>query len=165
MQVAKPVARLDPQRLDQRRSGRLIGLERLTLPAAAVEREHQQTVEALSARGLADERFQLTDDLGVPAAMRQVGVDPLLHRRHPQLFEPRDLGLGEPLVGQVGERRAAPDRQRLAQGRRRARRLLPRGLREQALEARCVELRRRDLEQVAGRASEQTVVSELLAQP
>ena len=68
-----------------------------------------------------DERLELGDELGV-APEREVGLDPLLERDGAELLEPRDLGLGERLVEEVGERRAAPERERLAQralGRRR----------------------------------------------
>ncbi len=41
----------------------------------------------------------------------EVGVDPLLERGEAQLVEPPDLALRESLVGEVGERRPAPERQ------------------------------------------------------
>ena len=48
-------------------------------------------------------------------AERELGVDPLLERREPELLEPLDGRLGERLVGEVGERRPAPELERLAQ--------------------------------------------------
>ena len=53
------------------------------------------------------------------AAERQVGLDALLQRGEPQLLEPRGLGLREGLVGEVRERRPAPQRERLAEQRAR----------------------------------------------
>ena len=71
-----------------------------------------------------DERVELADHLAM-AAGREVGVDRQLGRAQPQLLEAADLGGGERLVGDVGERLAAPQRERLARAR----------LLEQALEA------------------------------
>ena len=68
-------------------------------------------------RVLGDQRLELADQLGV-AAEREVGLDPLLERRQPQVLEPAALGLGERLVRELGERRPAPERERLAQHRR-----------------------------------------------
>ena len=61
---------------------------------------------------LGDERLELADEL-VVAPEREVRVDPELDRRQPDLLEPGDRRLGEALVGEVGERRAAPQRQRV----------------------------------------------------
>ena len=66
----------------------------------------------------ADQLLELGDDLGVPAE-RQVRVDPLLERVQPLLLEPRDLGAREPVARHVGERRSAPQPERVAQRRRR----------------------------------------------
>ena len=49
------------------------------------------------------------------APEREVGLDPLLERHGAQLLEPSDLGLRERLVEEVGERRPAPERERLAE--------------------------------------------------
>ena len=105
------------------------GMPRAPRPAcpARYSATHQHRAWALTQRMLANERLDLADDLGVPAA-REIGLDPELERAHPQLLEPRDLRLRERLVREVPERRAAPERERLAKqlGRRvrsRARRL------------------------------------------
>ena len=60
----------------------------------------------LTRRGL-----QLADDLP-RAPVREVGLEPVLERRQPQLLETRDLGLRPGLVRELGERRAAPERER-----------------------------------------------------
>jgi hypothetical protein len=70
-------------------------------------------VQVLAQRVLGDERLQLAHQVGVAAA-RQVRVDARLERRPAQLLQPRDLDLRERLEGEVGERRPAPERQRLA---------------------------------------------------
>ena len=113
-------ARLEPE-LVERRPRVAVGLERLGLPARAVEREHQLPAQPLAVRMLGDQRLELADELGV-AAEREVGLDPLLERRQPQLLEPRRLDPRERLVVELGQRRPAPQRERLAQqARRRAR--------------------------------------------
>ena len=61
-----------------------------------------------------DERLELGDELCV-APEREVRLDALLERDGAQLLEPRDLRLRERLVEEVGERGAAPERERLAQ--------------------------------------------------
>ena len=71
---------------------------------------------------LCDEPLELADELGVPAEL-EVGLDPALERGEPQLLQPRDRRLREALVGDVGQRRPAPQSQRLAQERRGLRRL------------------------------------------
>jgi hypothetical protein len=66
---------------------------------------------------LSDQRLQLTDQLGV-GAERKPGLDQLLPRRHAQLVEPGDLALRERLIGEVRQRRPAPQRQRHLKRRR-----------------------------------------------
>ena len=61
-----------------------------------------------------DELLQLADELRV-AAERELGVDPPLDRGEPDLLEPLDRGPRERLVREIGERRAAPEPERLAQ--------------------------------------------------
>ena len=87
------------------------------------------------------------DDVGV-AAERELRVDELLVRRDPQLLQPRDRGLGERLVGEVGERGAAPQGEAALQrgggGRRMAGGELAPAPVEEVLEAARVELLRRE---------------------
>ena len=51
--------RLDPEALDERLPGRAVDLERLGLPAGAVEREHQLAAQPLAQRMLRDEGLEL----------------------------------------------------------------------------------------------------------
>jgi hypothetical protein len=87
--------------------------ERLRLAAAPVQREHPLRVEPLAQRVRGHERVELGDHVGVPAR-GQVGLDGRLGRARPQLLQPADLRSGERLVGDVGQRVAAPQRERLA---------------------------------------------------
>ena len=70
-------ARLHPDLLDQRAARAAIGLERLGLPAAAVQGKHQLAVEVLAKRLLGDGGLQLRDQVRVPAE-RELGLDPCL---------------------------------------------------------------------------------------
>ena len=144
------LARLEPELVGELALRLAVGAERLGLPAGAIEREHQLAAQPLAQRMLGDERVELADQLRVPAR-GEIGVDPLLERRPAQLLEPRDLGLRERLVGEVGERRAAPQRQRPPQRRGGAVGIGALRLADELLEAREVELRPVDLQGVAGR--------------
>ena len=55
-------------------------MERVGLPAAAVEREHQLAAQTLAKRMFGDERLEFRHQL-VMAAERQVGVDAILDHR------------------------------------------------------------------------------------
>ena len=118
-QLAKVLAGLDAQLVHERAPGVLVGLQRLGLAVGPVQREHELTAEALAVGVLGDERLELPHDLGVRAQL-QARLDVQLDRRHAEIGETRDLALGERLVAQVGERRSAPERADLLQGRRRA---------------------------------------------
>ena len=61
-----------------------------------------------------DQCFQLAYELGVPPE-RKVGVDSPLDRGEPQLLDSPDRRLRERLVCEVGERRSAPERERLSE--------------------------------------------------
>ena len=118
VQRLQPRGRLDAQLLVEPAAEAVVGRERLGLPAGAVEREHEQPVRRLAQRVRGDVRLELRDRVGVAAA-RDVGLDALLEAGQPQRFEVRGLDLRERLL-ELGERRAAPQVQRLAQQRRRA---------------------------------------------
>ena len=113
MEAAELGAGLDADRLDEHRARVPVGVQRGGLAAAAVEREHPQAVQALAQRLARHQRVELADHLGV-APGGEVLADRLLDRREPQLLEPADLERRERLGGDVVERRAAPQRERVA---------------------------------------------------
>jgi hypothetical protein len=86
------------------------------LAVAAVEGQHQLRPQTLVVRVLADQRLQLPHHLGM-GAERQLRLDQRLQRGDPQVLEPGDLPLREGLVGELRQRRAAPQRQRLLERR------------------------------------------------
>ena len=111
LQAPQLGARLDTDLVDQDRAGVPVGLERLRLSPAAIQREHASRVQLLAQGVRFDERLELADGLG--AAGRQVRIECELGRVQTQFVEPADLGCGERLVGEVGERLPAPQRKRL----------------------------------------------------
>jgi hypothetical protein len=103
LELAKPLPGLDPELLDERPACVLIRLERVRLPVAAVEREHELAAQALSVRVLADQDLELLHDLRVPRE-RQLRLDQVLQCRDMQVLETSDLGQSERLVGEVRQR-------------------------------------------------------------
>src|SRR5581483_4206083 len=154
LELLQRAARLESELVDEGPSCRPVRLERLRLPARAVEGDHQLAAQPFPERLLRDERLELADEPCM-ATKREIGVDPLLEGGETLVLEAGDLGLREELVGELGERRAPPQRERLAEQARR-----PSGsprcervpsLGRQALEAVEVEFAGIDAQDVAGR--------------
>ena len=114
LKLLQPPARLDPELVDEPASRVLVGLQRLGLAPSGVERVHQLLHEAFPQRVDGDQRFQLDDHVPVAAELH-VGGDPLLQGDEPELLEPPRLALRELLGRELGERRPAPERERLAE--------------------------------------------------
>ena len=151
------MARVDAQLLSQELPGPLVGLQRLGLAPRAIQTQQQLPVQPLLQRVLSDQRLQLGDQLGV-AAEGQVGLDPDLQDGQVPLGEPGALGLGERLVGELRQRPATPQPERLAQpGRCQLRHPAERlgALVGEPLEAGQVQLVGVQLQQVAGLAAGQ----------
>ena len=98
------------------------------------------------------------------APEREVGVDPLLERGQTAFLKALDVAAGELVVGEVGERGPAPQRERLAQLPRRLARRGGARLLHELLEAVRVELARGDAQHVATGARQQHILAERLAQ-
>ena len=157
-------ARLEAQLLHQHAPTRPKDFERVGLSAGAVEREHQLAAKPFPQRLLDEESLDLPDELGITAE-HEVGVDAVLERGEPQLLEAPALCGGELVVCEVDQRRAPPQRERLAQKASGLGGVLGLGRRrEERLEATRVDLRGIDLELVARRASQKPVTAEQLAQ-
>ena len=144
---------LDAELLDERLARAGVLRERLGLAPVAVQREHQLRAQTLAQRLGRDEGLQLRHELGVPSEC-EVGVDPLLERAQAQLLEARRVEL----------RRAAPERERVTQSRRRDCRLGAACGRDQVVEAGEIDLLARDGGRVAGRAALDQVGAERAAQ-
>ena len=107
-----------PELLDERLPRVAVGGQRIGLAAGAVEREHELATRRSRSGCSADQRLELADELRV-ATEREVGLDPLLESRQSEALSRAISRLGPRLVGEVGERRPAPQGQRLAQRARR----------------------------------------------
>ena len=103
---------LDADLLDERAPGIPVGVQRLGLAFTPVQRQHPQPVQPLAQRVLGQQRLDLADHLPM-ATGGEVRAQCQLRRRQPQLLQPPDLRRRERLVGQVGQRVATKQRQRL----------------------------------------------------
>ena len=145
--------------LDQHAPRVLVDLQRLGLAVAAVQGEHQLPAQPLAQRVTGDQGLELGDEITV-APEGEVCFDPFLEGGQAQLLEPGDLVLGERVEGEVGERRAAPEAERLTEEcrclERSARRRAPLALcASSAVEAVRVELSVLEPEDVPGRPGQQ----------
>jgi hypothetical protein len=104
---------LDAELLAQCLARAAVELERVGLPARAVEREHQLRPWPLPEGLLRDQLFELRDEARV-AAQREVCVDALLERREPLVLEPC-AGVTRERLRELGQRWTAPERERLAE--------------------------------------------------
>ena len=158
LELPQPPARLDPELLDQRATRSSVRIQGLGLAPGPVEGEHELLAGALAKRLRGDERLKLADELGMSPAV-EVGLDAILEDRESELLEARDLPLGEVGEGDLRERRATPERERLPQLARRrgwiagGKRLAP--LRCQALEETEVKFVGLEPQEVAGCAGDQ----------
>ena len=162
LEPAQVLAGLEPELLVEQPAAGLVDGERVRLAPAAVQGEHQLAAQPLAERMSADEPLQLRDELGLPAEL-EVGVDALLERGEPLLLEARALGAREGCV-ELGERWAAPERERLPEhisglGRR----LVPSPC-DRGLEAIEIQLALADAQQIAARLRDDRVAAERLAQ-
>ena len=115
LQLLQGGARLEAELVPHRLAHPPKHLERRGLPIAPIEGEHQLPAEPLAARVLRDQRLELGNEIAMAAEL-QVGLDPILERRQPQLLQPRHLRLRERLVPHVLVGRPAPQPERLAKG-------------------------------------------------
>ncbi len=107
-------ARLDPELLREHAPRLAVGLERVCLTAGAVEGDHEQAAQPLVERMGGDERLQFADDVRV-ATQGEVGFQACLLAAGAEILEPGDRLLGEGFIEEIGERRPAPEVERVAQ--------------------------------------------------
>ena len=162
LQLLQRGARFEPE-LVERAAGASVGVERLCLAVGAVQREHELSAEPLAGRVLRDQRFQLADQVCF-ATEREVGFDALFDRGEPEVLETAAFDLRERLV-ELGERTAAPERERLTQQARRMLRMGIARLGDQRFEAPQVDRRRLGREEITRWACLQRRVRQQLAQP
>ncbi len=155
--------RVEAELVGEREPRRPVDLERLGLPAAAIERDHQLAAQPLAERVRGDQRLELADERRVPA-QRELGVDPLLERCNAQLVQPRRFAPRELLLVEIGERRTAPEGERLGQERRPRGRVRAEGGRQQPFEAVGVDSFRLERQPVARSLRQHDVAAERLAE-
>ena len=139
-------------------------MQRVRLPTTAIQRQHQLAPQPLTKPIRGNQRLQLRHQL-VMAARRQVGVDPILQRRQPQLLQTGDLALRERLPLQIGQRLPPPQRQRITQPGRPITGIVPRTRPlDQRLKPRHVDLIRRRAQQIPRRPRPDPLSPQQLAQ-
>ncbi len=167
LQLAQLGSRVDAELLGEDRARTLVGTQGVTLPAGAIQRGHELRPEPFAQRMGLHGCFQLADQLGV-AAEQQVRLDAVLERREARFFEARDYRASELVLGELDERRAAPQRERAAQyvggfGRVAVLQRIVAGVR-QLVETMRVDRVRRDVERVTTAARDDPVVAEHASQ-
>ncbi len=142
----------------------LVGAEGLGLAPVSVQGKHELAPDALPERVLCDQELGFADDSGVLADRHQ-GFDALLLGDQPQLIQACRLGAQAAILGDVGERGAAPEPERLFQHGGGDARVegsdLP-GVVEELVEPRRVQLRGIEPQPVAGGLTLDAVGTELL---
>jgi hypothetical protein len=100
-------ARVEAELFSQVRLQPLEGAQRVRLPAASVERQHELPPEALAQRVLRDQVLELGDERTV-VPEREVGLDAIFDGPHPKLVEAHRLACKECDVRELCERRSPP---------------------------------------------------------
>ena len=166
--------RLNTDLADKRLPCPAVGLECLGLAATAIEGNHQLSDQLLPCRIAREQHLQFTDYLGVVPEL-QVRLDASFEGRESKLVQASDLRLGELFIGDLRQRWATPQSQRLAEHSGSAKRLAlvkcPPAVLQACLENISVELAGLHREQVAtahrlqSRVAVRSARIERLAQP
>ncbi len=115
LELPQARARRDPELVPHQLPALAERGERLRLAAGAVERECKLAAEALAQRVSGNEPLEGGRD-GRVAAEREECVDPVLGGREPQPLETARHRVRECLVGELAQRVAAPQLERLREG-------------------------------------------------
>ena len=110
-QLPELAARLEPEIVVEAAPRVLVDLERLRVPSAAIEREHELRDEPFAVGVLADEHLQFADDRLVMSEI-QLRVEAQLERAQPRLLETLSLRASRRSERDVGESRPVPECQR-----------------------------------------------------
>ena len=115
LQVAQRGTGVDAEFAGQAVADVGVGGQGLGLAPGPVQGQDEQLPEPLAQRVRPAPGFQFGGELAV-AAQRQVGSGPGLDRRQVQLVQPRPFGIKKARISEVGQRLAAPQPERFAQG-------------------------------------------------
>ena len=154
VELAQVGTRLEAKLVSKPHDRLAVHRQRVTLSSAPVQGTHQLTPQSLVRWMLGDQHLQLRDQLSVPTE-REVGLDALLDRLEPKLLHTPNRRLRERLIGDVGQRPAAPQRQGLAEHRGSTRRLGSARLSDEPLEPCQVKLLWLDLQHISSRRRHQ----------
>ena len=160
LELAQLGPRLDPELVHERGPQLAECAQRVGLAPGTVERQEPLMPEPLAQRVVRGQRLELRDRLLVSAAGQQ-RIHLRLERAEAFLLQPRLLRAGELHAVDVGQRRPAPQRQRLVEDPNGSFRI-PASQRVtsiggELLESQSVELAGRDAQYIPGRASLQAV--------
>ena len=122
LELAQLLARLDAQLLGQHRPGPAVRGQRIALPPAPVQREHQKPPQPLAERIPGHQARQLPGNLRRRPQL-DIGLEPALHRHQPELLQPGALPGQSRHIGHVRKRAAPPQPQRPPEPGGRGRRL------------------------------------------
>jgi len=158
IELLKIAARLEAAGLDQPRAGPVVDVERVQLPSAPVQREHQLRRQVLAGWLSFGSRLEFRDDLAVPPA-GELGIEQFLDHDEVRVLHGADLGPHGACLDQVGEDRAPPHAERAAQFPARGLPVAADGVGTApfgvAGEQVHVDAARIDMQQIPGRVSEQ----------
>ena len=87
LELPKDGARIDPELVNKQAPRLPIDVQRLSLPARSIEREHELRAETFAEGVVAHEHLELSDNLGVSSEL-EVSCDPPLDAKEMNLFEP-----------------------------------------------------------------------------
>ena len=93
-----------------------VGAQGLGLASAPVQGEDEQLPQALAQRVFPAQHLQLGGEFTV-APQAQVSAGPGFGRHQGQLIQPGPFGIKKACIGELGQRLAPPQPERLAQGR------------------------------------------------
>ena len=91
---------LEPELAGEQPAAVAVDLQRVALPATAIEGEHRLATQALAQGIRGDERVELSDELAVASELQE-RFDPVFRRREPEVVEAADLVASEILVGEL----------------------------------------------------------------
>ncbi len=114
VQLAETFAGVDAQFFAQDGGDLAVGAQRVGLPVGSVEGEHELAPEPFAEPVFLGQRVQLADDVGVPVE-GEFDVHETFECAEPFFGQPLNLLHVQQFGRDVGERRAAPQGQRLAQ--------------------------------------------------
>jgi hypothetical protein len=104
--------RVDAQLVGQAPAQRVVNTQRVGLPPVAVQPQHEQAVQPLPERVGGHQSVQVGHRLAVPAQL-QLQLQPILDRTQPQVVQPGPLRTRPLGVADIGQRRSAPQPERL----------------------------------------------------